>query len=176
MAERAPYALVAEFDRPDAILAAARKARERGFSRIEAFTPIPIEGLAEAVGFRERAIAPVVLAGAVLGGIGGFWMQAAVNYDFPLNVGGRPLIAWPAFMLIVFELAVLGAVGAGVLAMLLLDRLPKLHHPMFDAGDFHLASSDRFFLAILADDPKFETAAVRRFLTTLRPKRIEVAP
>jgi hypothetical protein len=170
------YALVAEFNRPEALLAAMRRARDRGFSRLEAFSPFPVEGLAESLGFRERWIAPIILAGAILGALGGFAMQAGASLDFPLNVGGRPVVAVPAFVLITFELMVLGAVGAGVLALLILNRLPRLHHPLFEIADFHFATADKFFLAILAEDPKFEAAPVRRFLASLDPVRVAEAP
>jgi ActD protein len=180
MAEPRPraglYALVAEFDRPEALLDAVRRVRAKGFNRLEAFSPFPVEGLAEALGFRERAIAPIMLAGGVLGAAGGFGLQVYTSLDFPLNVGGRPLIAWPAFMLITFELMVLGAVGAGIAAMLLLNRLPRLHHPMFEIAEFHFATSDKFFLAILAQDERFDEAAARRVLKSLKPRRIAAAP
>jgi hypothetical protein len=176
MAEHRLYAVVAEFDRPESLRAAARRARARGYRRLEAFSPFPVEGVAEALGFRERWIAPVMLAGGVAGALGGYAMQAAVNLDFPLNVGGRPLIAPPAFALITYELMVLGAVCAGVLALLLGSRLPRLHHPMFEIADFHLATDDRFFLAILADSERFDAAAARRFLRSLAPRRVADAP
>jgi hypothetical protein len=170
------YAVVAEFDRPEALLDAAVRARRAGFARLEGFSPFPIDGLGEALGFRERRIAPLTLAGAVIGGVGGYLMQVGVNLDFPLNIGGRPLLAWQAFTLITFELTVLGAVSAGVLGMLLLNRLPRLHHPMFEIPEFHFATSDKFFLAILAGGKDFDAGAARRFLRTLRPRRVADAP
>jgi hypothetical protein len=156
---------------------AAREARAAGFERLEGFSPFPVEGLAAALGFRERAIAPAFLIGAIAGGATGFGLQVATNLDFPLNVGGRPLVAWPAFMLITFELTVLGAVVAGILAMLLANRLPRLHHPLFEIPEFHFATADKFFLAILADgDPRFDARAARRFLKGLKPLRVADAP
>jgi hypothetical protein len=103
-------------------------------------------------------------------------LQVYVALVFPLNVGGRPLISWPAYALICFELTVLGAVGTGFFAFLILNRLPKLHHPLFDVASFHMATSDKFFLAILAADPKFETETARHFLAGLKPLRIDIAP
>jgi hypothetical protein len=178
MAERVRqklYAMVAEFDRPDALVDAARRAREKGYVRIEGFSPFPVEGLSEAIGFEDRAIAPAILAGAFLGALAGLGVQMWANAAFPLNIGGRPVQAFPAFALITFELMVLGAVCAGVLAMLLLNKLPRLHHPLFEIDGFHFATSDKFFLAILADDPRFDRAAVGRFLRGLQPVRVEVA-
>lgn len=171
-----PYALVAEFDRPDALLAATRQARDQGFRDIEAFSSFPIDGLAEAVGFDEHLIAPVVLIGGIVGGLIGFFLQVYVNLDFPLNIGGRPLIAWQAFTLITFELTVLGAVASGVVAMLWRNRLPRLHHPLFEVDGFQLATSDKFFLAIRASDPRFKLTSTRRFLNGLDPVRVAVAP
>lgn len=178
MAERAPrlYAVVAEFDRPDALLAAVRRARQQGFRRLEAFSPFPVDGLDAELGLSAGAIGGAMLAGGILGAVGGFAMQAWISLDFPLNVGGRPLIAWPAFILITFELMVLGAVTAGILTMLIGNRLPRLHHPLFELPDFHFASDDKFFLAVLAEAPDFDAGAARRFLHGLRPLRVSDAP
>jgi hypothetical protein len=169
------YGLVAQFDRPEALLTAAERTRAEGFRDIEAFSPFPVDGLAEAVGFRERRLAPVTLAGGVLGAAVGYGLQVYTNLDFPLNIGGRPLMSPPAFALITFELMVLFAVLTCIGAMLLLNRLPRLHHPLFEVDDFHFTTSDRFFLAILSCDPKFDARATRRFLRSLRPISIEVA-
>jgi asparagine N-glycosylation enzyme membrane subunit Stt3 len=174
--DAALYAVVAEFDRPDALLAAVRAARDHGFPRLEAFSPFPVKGLAEALGFRERAIAPAMLAGAIVGAATGYFMQVWVNLDFPLNIGGRPVVAPPAFALITYELMVLGAVSFAVLAMLIGNRLPRLHHPLFEIAEFHFATDDKFFLAILAGEGSFDAPAARRFLKTLDPLRVAEAP
>lgn len=180
MARRAPehglFAVVAEFDRPEALLAATQAARAEGFRRLEAFSPFPVEGLAKALDFRERRIAPLFLAGGIVGGLTGFGLQVYCNFDFPLNVGGRPLIAAPAFVLITFELLVLFSVTTGVVAMLLMNHLPRLNHPLFEIPDFHFATSDKFFLAILAEDPDFDPKAARSFLASLHPVRLAEAP
>jgi hypothetical protein len=169
------YALVAEFNRPEALKDAVERARKHGFTRVEAFSPFPVEGLAEALGFQENKVAPIMLSGAVLGAAAGFLMQVGVNLDFALNIGGRPVIATPAFVLITFEMTVLGAVGALILSLFLLNRLPRLHHPLFEIEAFHFATSDKFFMAILADDPDFDRAKVRRFLNSLDPVGVEAA-
>ena len=170
------YAVVAEFNRPEALLEATRAARAEGFRHLEAFSPFPVAGLATALGFRERRIAPLFLAGGIVGGLAGFGLQVYCNLDFPLNVGGRPVIALPAFVLITFELLVLLSVTAGVVGMLLMNHLPRLSHPLFEIPDFHFATSDKFFLAILAQEPRFDPKAARRFLRTLHPVRIANAP
>jgi hypothetical protein len=128
------------------------------------------------LGFKERRIGPITLIGAVGGAVSGFAIQVGPTLDFPLDVGGRPILAWPAFALIGFELTVLGAVLAAILGMLILDRLPRLHHPLFEVESFHLATSDKFFLAVLAEDPAFDPAKVRRRLAALHPVRIADAP
>lgn len=170
------YALVAEFEQPEPLLAAARAVRQAGFVQVEAFTPYPVEGLDEAVGFRERRIAPLILAGGLAGAALGLGLQVYTNLDFPLNIGGRPLLAWPAFALIAFELAVLGAVASGVIGMLLLNRLPRLSHPLFEIDRFRFATDDRFFLAVLANDPAFDERAVRQLLRAQSARRIAAAP
>jgi hypothetical protein len=170
------YGLVAQFDRPETLLTAIERARAEGFRDVEAFSPFPVDGLAEAVGFRERWLAPITLAGGLAGAAVGYGMQVYTNLDFPLNIGGRPLVAPAAFALITFELMVLFAVLACIGAMLLLNRLPRLHHPLFEIDAFHFATSDRFFLAILSSDPKFDPPRTRRFLQSLRPISIDDAP
>jgi hypothetical protein len=170
------YGLVAEFDRPEALLEAARRAHAEGFREVEAFSPFPVDGVAEALGFRERHLALITLAGGVLGAVSGYGLQIYTNLDFPLNVGGRPLIAPPAFTLIAFELMVLFAVLSCIGAMLLANRLPRLHHPLFEIERFHFATADRFFLAILASDAHFDPRATRRFLKGLHPLSIAEAP
>jgi hypothetical protein len=170
MAER--VLLLAEFSSADALLEAIGKARGAGFRRIEAFTPFPVEGLAEALGIRERAIGPLTFAGGVFGALLGYLMQVYVNLDYPLNVGGRDLIAVPAFLVVTFELTILFAVLAAILGMLVLDRLPRLNHPLFEVPRFRLASLDRFFLCLESED----RAAAERLLRSLAPVGIsEVA-
>jgi hypothetical protein len=170
------YGLMAEFDRPERLLEAVGKARDAGFTCIEAFSPFPVDGVAEALGFRDRRVALATLLGGIAGAAIAYGMQVYVNLDFPLNIGGRALVAPPAFALITFELLVLFAVSAGIGTMFWLNGLPRLHHPVFGVESFHLASSDKFFLAILANDPKFEPRATRRFLQRLKPLRIDEAP
>jgi hypothetical protein len=180
MARPAPehglYAVVAEFNRPEALLEATKKARAEGFRRLEAFSPFPVEGLAKALDFRERRIAPLFLIGGIVGAAAGFGLQVYCNLDFPLNIGGRPVVAPPAFVLITFELMVLVSVTAGVVGMLLMNHLPRLNHPLFEIPDFHFATADKFFLAILAEGPGFDPDGARRFLAGLDPVRVAEAP
>lgn len=169
------HALLAEFASPAELLEAARALRGRGYRRLDAFTPFPVAGLAEVLGARSRAVPVAMLVGGVSGAVAGFAMQAWISLDFPLRIGGRPLIAVPAFMLIVFELMVLGAVLAGIAAMLAGNRLPRLHHPVFDAARFDLSADDRFFLAILAGED-FDRDREGKALAALRPRAIVEVP
>jgi len=171
------YGVMAEFTSAEALLAAARKARDAGYGHIEAYSPFPIDGLAEATGFRRNWVPPIVLGGGLIGGLGGYFMQwysAVVSY--PINVGGRPLHSWPSFIPATFELTVLGAALAAVFGMLALNGLPRLRHPVFDVPGFDTATRNRFFLCLRADDPKFDEDAARRFLEALRPLAILEVP
>jgi hypothetical protein len=175
MARRpALYGLVAEFDRAETLLGAARRAREAGYRRFEAYSPFPIDGLSEAVGFAEPWTPLAFLLGGIAGAILGYAMQVYTSLDFPIDIGGRPTVAPPAFALITFEVTVLVSVLSGVATMLLRNGLPRLSHPLFDVETFHLASVNRFFLVIEARDPKFARGA-RRFLEGLDPVRIDEA-
>jgi hypothetical protein len=171
---RAESALLAEFRTAEQLLDAAKRARTAGFRRIDGASPFPVEGLAEAIGFRDNRVPLLTLAGGILGAASGYGMQVLTNLDYPLDIGGRPLVAPPAFALITFELMVLGAVLAGIIGMLALNRLPRLNHPLFGVESFRLASADAFFLIVFADDPRFGRA--RRFLETLDPVRIDDVP
>ena len=170
------YGLLAEFDSPEALLAAARRTWAEGFRRVDAFTPFPIEGLAETIGFRESRVPALTLLGGLFGAALGYGMQVYVNLDYPLNAGGRPLLAPPAFLLITFELLVLFAVLFSIGGMLVLNRLPRLHHPLFAIEAFDLASSDKFFLVICSSDDRFDLDKTRRFLADLRPVTVEDVP
>lgn len=169
------YALLAEFDSAEGLVAAARRVREQGFRNLDAFTPFPVEGLADALDFHDDKVAVATLVGGIGGAAAGFLMQVGTNLDYPLWIGGRPLIAVPAFLLITFEMLVLGAVLAGIGTMFVANRLPRLNHPMFDADDFRFESDDRFFLAILAD-PTFDRDAAGKALAALHPRAIIDVP
>jgi len=164
------YGLMAEFTDHDALLAAAASAFAEGYKRIDAYSPFPITGLAEAIG-RPRTIIPLlVLLGGAAGGVGGYFMQwYSMAVDYPLDVGGRPLHSWPAFVPITFELTVLCAALTAFFSVFLLNRLPQPYHPAFNVAAFAQASHDRFFLCIEAVDPKFDPVQTHAFLENLRP-------
>src|SRR5690348_13919633 len=132
------------------MLEAAKRLREDGW-QVELHTPFPVKGMKEALGFEDPTVPHAFLIGGIAGALSGFLIQAYANWAYPLDIGGRPLIAMPAFMLIIFELMVLGSVLTGLATMFVRNRLPRLHHPLFDAPRFHLASDDRFFVSLLLE-------------------------
>jgi len=151
MSTSAPlYGLLAEFATADDLLAAVRRARQAGFS-VEAYTPFAVDGMPEAIGFPRNRVPLVTLIGGIAGGCGGYFLQwYSAVVDYPLNIGGRPLHSWPSFMPVTFEMTILGAAFAAVFGMLIMNGLPRLRHPLFDAPDFDLASRNRFFLCLCA--------------------------
>jgi hypothetical protein len=178
MADTTPYGLLAEFASPDDLVAAAARAHADGYRRMDAYTPFPVHGLAEAIGFHTNRLPLLVLLGGILGAVAGFGSQYyAAVIDYPLNVGGRPLNSWPAFIPITFEVTILFAALTAVLGMLALNGLPQPYHPVFNAPRFALATRDRFFLCIEATDPRFDPQTTRQLLETLGAKEVtDVAP
>jgi hypothetical protein len=167
------YGLMAEFDQPEALLAATQRASAEGYQKMNAYAPYPVHGLAEAVGHRRTRLPLIVLIGGIIGGVGGYLLQLWVSaVAYPINVGGRPLNSWPAFIPVTFELTVLCAALAAVLGMLALNGLPELYHPVFNVPGFELASRNRFFLCIRSIDPQFDVATTQRFLETLGPSKV----
>ena len=168
------HGLMAEFSTPDEIVAAARRARAAGYSTLDAYSPFPIEALAEAAGHRSRGRLPfLVLMGGIVGGLGGYLLQYWTSvHVYPLNVGGKPLHSWPAFIPVTFECTVLGAALMAVFGMLALNGFPSPYHPVFNVPEFAAASSNRFFLCIETRDPKFDPQATRAFLESLAPMGI----
>lgn len=170
MKDQKLYGLLAEFPTAAALLAAARAARAHGYAELEAYSPFPIEGLAELVGLKRNHVPLITLLGGVTGGIGTYFLQwYTAVVDYPINVGGRPLHSWPSFIPATFEITVLGAALAGVIGMLVLNGLPRLHHPLFDIEEFALATRNRFFLCLPARDPAFDAERSRNFLHALGP-------
>ena len=167
------YGIMGEFDNPSDLVAAARRTYEAGYRRINGYSPYPIEELSEAIGFTRTALPLIVLVGGVLGGLGGFMMQYWMEVvDYPLNVGGKPFNSWPAFIPITFECTVLVAAFAAVLGMLVLNKLPQPYHPVFNAPNFALATRDRFFLVIEANDPHFVHNETKQFMETVGAKNV----
>jgi hypothetical protein len=164
------YGLMAEFATPGAILNAAEEAYAAGYRHMDAYSPMPVHGLDEAVGFRRNHVPLVVLIGALIGGAAGYglcWFMVALPYVH--NVGGRPINSWPAFIPVTFETTVLFASLFAVVGMILMNGLPRPYHPVFNVPRFDRASHDRFFLCIEAKDPKFHLEETRVFLQGLEP-------
>ncbi|HEX6142149.1 MAG TPA: DUF3341 domain-containing protein [Geminicoccaceae bacterium] len=172
-----PYGLLARFENVEGLLAGVGAVRGAGYTRIDAFTPFPVEGLARAIGFEERRLPWIALIGGIVGGAGGFLLTYGLNaWDYPINVGGRPLNAWPAFAVPAFEMMVLFAALAVILGLLILNRLPRLNHPVFEVPDFRRATVDGFFLLIRSDDPLFRVERTGRALEKAGAVGIDEVP
>lgn len=171
------YGILAEFDDPQTLIEAAKRTRDEGYSHIDAFTPFPVEGLHNAIGFHSTRLPLIVLAGGLIGFVAGFGMQwFAQVIHYPLNIGGRPLNAWPAYIPIAFEVTILFASFAAIFGMLALNGLPEPYHPVFNTSRFVFATRDQFFLCIEASDPKFRPDDTRKFLQTLNPLEVSDVP
>jgi hypothetical protein len=163
-----------EFGNEDALLDAARRARADGFRCIDAFSPFPVAGMAEVLKLKgDRRIGWITIAGALTGFFGMLLVQLFVNWDYPVEVGGRPIFAWPAFFVVDFEIMILCSVLFAVIGMFAIIGLPKLYHPLFGAPRFSLASDTRFFLYIEAADPKFDEQQTRTYLGSLGAWSVE---
>ncbi len=178
MKPRTPiHGLLAEFATPDEILRATRRARAAGYTRMDAYTPYPVEGVADELGLRRTRIPFVVLMAGLIGAAAGFFMQYhTMAVDYPFNVGGRPTNSWPVFIPITFEVMVLVSGFAALFGMLLLNGLPQPYHPVFNVPRFVEANADRFFLCIEAEDPKFDREGVRQFLSGLGASEVLEVP
>jgi len=159
------YGLIAEYDRDTTLVEAAKHAKDAGYRRMDAFLPFPIEGLEDALDNHERRLQWLIFGAGLTGAASGYGLQYWVNlYAYPLNIGGRSLHSWPAFIPITFECTILFAGLTAVFGMLALNRLPRLYHPVFNHPRFAHASQDRFFLCIEATDSKFNREGTRSFL------------
>ena len=167
------YGLMAEFDNPNAVVVAGRRAVQEGYKALDAYTPFPIEELNEALGFHHTRVPLLVLVGGIVGAVTGYGLQYwASTIAYPLNIGGRPMHSWPSFIPATFEMTVLFAALTAVLGMLALNKLPMPYHPVFNVPRFALATRDRFFLCIEARDPKFDLVATRQFLESFSPREV----
>jgi hypothetical protein len=171
------FGLLAEFVEAENLVAAARRVHEAGYRRVECYSPLPVEGLAEAIGFHRSRMPLVVLIGGIVGGLAGFALQYYTTVvAYPLNIGGRPLFSWPSFVPVVFEMTVLFAALSAVLGMLAMNGLPRPHHPLFGIPSFDRATQDRFFLCVLSVDPMYHPISTRQFLEGLGPVEVTDVP
>jgi hypothetical protein len=169
----AVYGVMAEFDNPGALIAATQRAYADGYRCMDAYSPYPIEELHEALHAHHTRLPLIVLIGGLTGCIGGYGLEYwASVIAYPLNIGGKPLHSWPAFIPVTFECTILAAALSCVLGMLALNGLPQPYHPVFNVPRFALASRNRFFLCIEAKDPKFDIDRTRHFLETLDPREV----
>jgi hypothetical protein len=171
------YGLMAEFDNPTDAVRAAERVYGEGYRQIDAYSPYPIEELSEAIGFHKNRVPLVVLIGGILGVTGGvalcYWVSTTA---YALNIGGRPLWSWPAFIPVAYECTILLAAISAVLGMILMNGLPQPYHPVFNAPRFELASRDHFFVCVEAADPKFDLDQTRAFLSTLGASNVAEVP
>jgi hypothetical protein len=171
------YGIMAEFDSPTSLVEAAHRTHEAGYNKLDAYSPFPVEGLAEAIGFDKNNVPLVVLIGALVGGLSGYALQYWVSaITYPINVGGKPYHSWPAFIIVTFEMTILFGGIAAVLGMLALNGLPMPYHPVFNVPRFAFATKDRFFLIVFSSDPKYSPTETRRFLESLGPRSISEVP
>jgi len=171
------YGIMAEFDSASELVAAARKTHEAGYRKIDAYSPFPVEELAEAIGFHANRVPLVTLIGAITGGLTGYLMQYWMNaVNYPVMVGGKPPHSWPAFIPITFEMTILFGGISAVLGMLALNGLPMPYHPVFNVPRFAMATKDRFFLIVFSTDPKYSPSGTRQFLESLAPRSISEVP
>ena len=177
--ERVPtpcFGMLAEFPDGETLLAGIEKAKSAGYSKMEAYTPLPMHDVSHALGYKS-ALPVLVFFGGLTGALVGFGMQYYASVvHYPVNVGGRPLNSWPSFIVITFETTILFAALTAVFGMLLLNGLPRPHHPVFDVPEFEQASRNRFFLLIMAHDPAFEADAARELLAGLEPLSLSEVP
>lgn len=167
------YGLLAEFEQPEELINAVRRARAAGYRKMDAYTPFPVEHLAEELGFHRTALPIVVLIGGLIGCAGGFFLQYWISaLDYPLNIGSRPFNSWPSFIPVTFELTILFAALFAVFGMLGLNGLPMPYHPLFNSPRFALASRNRFFLCIESGDKQFNRETTARFLSELNSKGV----
>ncbi len=165
--------LVAEFNSAEQLVTAAQSLHASGYRKLDAFTPYPVEGLAEALGFTRTRLPLLVLIGGIIGGLSGFGLQWwTATQAYPLNIGGRPLNSWPSFIPVTFEATILVASLTAVLGMLALNGLPRPHHPLFAVAGFERATSHGFFLFVESRDAKFDRDTTTALLRSLEAREL----
>jgi len=171
------FGILAEFADAEALVEATARVYDAGYREMEAYSPLAVEGLPEALGFRRTGLPLVVLVGGIVGCLSGFALQYWTTVvAYPLNIGGRPLVSWPSWIPVMFEMTVLVAVLSAVLGMLAMNGLPRPHHPLFAIPAFDRATQDRFFLCVLARDPRYDPRTTRELLERLGAKEVTDVP
>lgn len=169
------YGMLAKFENQEALVVATERVYQAGYRHFDAYTPYPVEALSHAMHLKPSRVPLFVLAGGVAGGVGAFAMQTfATVVDYPMNIGGRPLFSWPAYIPITFETIILLGALAGVLGLFFFTRFPQPYHPVFRSEDFNAhGSQDGFYLGIEARDPHYDPDATLRFLQQLGSVNVE---
>jgi len=171
------YGLMAEFESGPEVLVAAQKAYAEGYRNMDAYSPQPVHGLAEAIGFKKNRVATICLVGGLLGLATAYLLQVWINLiAYPLNVAGRPEHSWPSFIIVTFELTILFGGLSACIGMFAMNGLPMPYHPVFNVPQFASVTRDRFFLCIEAVDPQFDMTATRTFLESLAPESVAEVP
>jgi ActD protein len=171
------YGLLAEFETPGELVNACKAAYAEGYREMDAYSPFPIEEASEAIGFHKSAVPLITLVGGILGGTSGFALQYWINViAYPLNIGGKPLNSWPAFIVPTFEMTILFAGLIGMFGMFALNGLPRPYHPLFHVDQFSKVTRNRFFLCVETVDPKFDMAGTQQFMERLKPLSISEVP
>ena len=167
------HGLMAEFENADQLVKAAEASYARGYRQQDAYSPYPIHALSDALGQPKSKVPFLMLCGGIVGALTGFFLQYITSvHVYPMNIGGRPLNSWPSFIPVTFEVTILFAGITGVLSMILLNGLPRPHHPAFNVERFSGASTDRFFLCIESTDPMFDRQETEEFLRSLQPSEV----
>jgi hypothetical protein len=167
------FGIMAEFHDQESLLAACANARDAGYRKMDAYTPVPIHGLTDALGWDDNSVQRIVFACALVGMAAGFGLMYYITMiAYPMNVGGRPWFSWPAFVPPTFETTILLSAFGAVFGMIALNGFPSPYHPVFNNPRFIRASSDLYFLCIEADDPKFDMAGTRKFLEAQHAKEV----
>ena len=167
------FGVMAEFESSQALVDAARKSVGRGFTKLEGYSPVPIEELNDIIHKKRTILPKIVLAGGLTGMATGFILQYwASVIEYPMNVGGRPQASWPTFVIPSYELTILFAALAAAIGMIVLNGLPQPYHPVFNVPRFSLASSDKFFLVIESKDPLYDAHRTKDFLSSLGAKGV----
>ena len=172
-ASRDVFGVLAEFANGEDLIGGVKRARAEGFARIDAYTQFPIDELTDALGAKDNRVAWLTLFGGMVGAAAGYGFQVYTNHAYAIPIGNRPLVSPQAFMLITFEMMVLGAVLSGIFGMLLLNRLPRLSHPVFDAKGFGFGAENKFFLIVFSDDEQFGEKETVAFLSGIGAKAVQ---
>ena len=172
--EQSPYyGVMAQFDNPDDVLAAAKAAFAAGYRKLDAYSPLPVHGLADAIGYKRTRLPWLVFCMGIVGALAGYGLCYWVSViDYPLNIGGRPFHSGPSFIPVTFEVTILFSAMTAAFGMLIANGLPQPYHPVFNVENFARASSDLFFLCIEAEDEKFDMEETTRFLQSLNPQEV----